>query len=127
VSLYTPLAFPRIGQRWLTTPNIFYLAPIPIVTALIAFGAWRWIRARRDLAPFLSVIALFLLGYIGLVISSFPYLVPPSLTIWEVAAVPSSQLFMLVGTLVLLPMILGYTAFTYWLFRGKVAEGATYH
>lgn len=127
VSLYTPLAFPRIGQRWLTTPNIFYLVPIPIVTALIAFGAWRWIRARRDLAPFISAIALFLLGYIGLVISSFPYLVPPSLTIWDAAAVPSSQLFMLVGTLVLLPIILGYTALTYWLFRGKVAEGATYH
>jgi cytochrome d ubiquinol oxidase subunit II len=127
VSLYTPLAFPRIGQRWLTTPNIFYLAPIPVVTALIAFGAWRWIRARREFAPFLATIALFLLGYVGLVISSFPYLVPPSLTIWDAAAVPSSQLFMLVGTLVLLPMILGYTALTYWLFRGKVAEGATYH
>jgi cytochrome d ubiquinol oxidase subunit II len=127
VSLYTPLAFPRIGERWLTTPNIFYLAPIPIVTALIAFGAWRWIHARRELAPFLSTVALFLLGYIGLVISSFPYLVPPTLTIWDAAAVPSSQLFMLVGTLVLLPMILGYTALTYWLFRGKVAEGATYH
>jgi cytochrome bd ubiquinol oxidase subunit II len=127
VSLFTPLAFPRIGQRWLTTPNVFYLAPIPILTALIAFGEWQWIRARRELAPFLSSIALFLLGYLGLVISSFPYLVPPTLTIWQGAATPSSQLFMLVGTLVLLPIVLGYTVLTYWLFRGKVSEGQAYH
>ena len=79
------------------------------------------------MAPFLCTIALFLLGYLGLVISIFPYLVPPSLTIWDTAATPSSQVFMLIGTLVLLPIILGYIAFIYWLFRGKVREGASYH
>ena len=77
--------------------------------------------------PFLAAIALFLLGYLGLVISWFPYLVPPSLTIWEPPPRPSSQMFMLVGTLVLLPMILGYIVFVYWLFRGKVREGEGYH
>jgi cytochrome bd ubiquinol oxidase subunit II len=78
-------------------------------------------------APFLATIALFLPGYIGLVISTFPHIVPPDLTIREAAAAPSSQTFMLIGTLVLLPVILGNTAFTYRLFRGKVAEGAAYH
>jgi cytochrome bd ubiquinol oxidase subunit II len=127
VSLYTPMTSPRIAHRWLTLPNIFYLAPVPVLTALIALAQWRWIGARRELAPFLASIALFLLGYLGLVISIFPYMVPPSLTIWQAAAAPSSQLFMLTGTLLLLPLILCYTALTYWLFRGKVREGATYH
>jgi len=127
VSIYTPLAFPRIAQRWLTMPNLFYLAPVPIVTALVALAQWRWIAARHEVAPFLATVALFLLGYLGLVISTFPYIVPPTLTIHDAAAAPSSQIFMLIGTLVLLPIVLGYTALTYWLFRGKVREGAAYH
>ncbi len=127
VSLYTPLTVPRIAQRWFTMPNLLYLAPVPIVTALVAFADWRWIEARRDVAPFLTSVALFLLGYLGLVISTVPYIVPPTLTIQDAAAAPSSQLFMLIGTVILLPMILGYTALTYWLFRGKVREGAMYH
>jgi cytochrome bd ubiquinol oxidase subunit II len=127
VSIYTPLTIPRIAERWFAMPNLLYLAPVPILTALVAFAEWRWIEARRDAAPFLSSIALFLLGYLGLVISTFPYIVPPTLTIQDAAAAPSSQLFMLIGTVILLPLILGYTALTYWLFRGKVREGATYH
>jgi len=127
VSLWTPLAFERIAERWFATPNIFYLWPVPIVTVLTAWAAWRWLETGREVLPFLASIGLFLLGYLGLVVSSFPYLVPPSLTIWDVAAHPSSQLFMLVGTLILLPIILGYTALSYWLFRGKVAEGEAYH
>jgi cytochrome d ubiquinol oxidase subunit II len=127
VSLYTPLAFPRIAQRWFALPNLIYLSPVPILTVLIAVAQWRWIEARREAAPFLATIALFLLGYLGLVISTYPDMVPPTLTIWDAAAAPSSQLFMLTGTLLLLPLILCYTAFTYWLFRGKVHEGATYH
>jgi cytochrome d ubiquinol oxidase subunit II len=127
VSLYTPLTIPRIVHRWFTLPNLFYLAPVPILTALVALAQWRFIEARRDAAPFLCAVALFLLGYLGLVISTFPYIVPPSLTIWDAAASPSSQIFMLIGTLVLLPFVLGYTALTYWLFHGKVREGAVYH
>ena len=111
VSLWTPLAFPRIAERWFSLPNFFYLWPVPLVTALTAFVGWRGVAtwsARR--APFVATIALFLLGYLGLVISGFPYLVPPSLTIWQTAAAPASQIFMLIGTLVLLPLILAYTA-----------------
>ncbi len=127
VSLYTPLTIPRIAHRWFTMPNLLYLSPVPIVTALIALAQWRWLEARREAAPFLATIALFLLGYLGLAISTFPYLVPPALTIWDTAAAPSSQMFMLIGTLILLPFVLGYTALTYWLFHGKVHEGAAYH
>jgi len=127
VSIFTPLEFPRISERWFVLPNLYYLSPVPILTALVAFAAWRFIAAQREVAPFLAAVALFLLGYLGLVISTFPYIVPPDLTIWDAAASPSSQTFMLIGTLVLLPFVLGYTALTYWLFRGKVGESAAYH
>ncbi len=127
VSLWTPLEFERIAQRWFSVPNIFLLWPVPIVTVLVAWGIWRALDERREALPFLGAIALFLLGYLGLVVSSFPYLVPPTLTVWDTAAHPSTQIFMLVGTLVLLPIILSYTAYSYWLFRGKVREGEAYH
>jgi cytochrome bd ubiquinol oxidase subunit II len=127
VSIWTPLAFERIAARWFSTPNIYLLWPVPLLTAFTALMAWRWLDARRDVLPFLAAIALFLLGYLGLVISSYPYLVPPVLTIWQAAAAPASQLFMLIGTLILLPIILGYIVFVYWVFRGKVREGEGYH
>ena len=127
VSLWTPLSQPRIADRWFTLPNFYFLWPVPLVTALTAYLAWRWIENGREVPPFLATMALFLLGFLGLVISNFPYLVPPSLTVWDTAAVPASQIFMLLGTLLLLPIILGYVAFIYWLFRGKVREGESYH
>ena len=126
VSLWTPLAQARIAERWFSLPNFYFLWPIPLVTALTAFACWRWLK-DRDAPPFLATIAMFLLGYLGLVISNFPYLVPPSLTVWDTAASASSQTFMLIGTLMLLPFVLGYVVFIYWLFRGKVREGESYH
>jgi cytochrome d ubiquinol oxidase subunit II len=127
VSLWTPLEFERIAARWFTTPNIYYLWPVPLLTAAAAYLLWRWIDEGREGPPFLAAIALFLLGYLGLVISNFPYLVPPTLTIWQTAAAPASQIFMLIGTVFLLPIILGYIVFVYWLFWGKVREGEGYH
>ena len=82
VSLWTPLAQPRIAERWFTLPNFYFLWPVPLVTALTAYFAWRWIETGREVPPFLATMALFLLGFLGLVISNFPYLVPPSLTVW---------------------------------------------
>ncbi len=128
VSLWTPLAFERIAARWFSMPNIYYLWPVPLAhrgRPRSRSGAGS--RRGRDIPPFLAAIALFLLGYLGLVISVFPYLVPPSLTIWDTAAAPSSQSFMLIGTLALLPIILGYIVFVYWIFRGKVRDGEGYH
>jgi cytochrome bd ubiquinol oxidase subunit II len=127
VSLWTPLSIPRIAERWFSLPNFYFLWPVPTITGLIAYGLWRAIEARRDVLPFVASIALFLLGYLGLVISSYPHIVPPSLTVWQTAAAPSSQIFMLIGTLFLLPIILGYIVFIYWVFRGKVREGESYH
>ena len=127
VSLWTPVSFARIAARWFSTPNIYFLWPVPLFTALLAFSAWRWLRAGREALPFFATIGLFLLGYLGIVISSFPYLVPPSLTIWDTAAAPASQMFILIGTVVLLPLILIYTGFVYWVFRGKVRPGEGYH
>jgi cytochrome d ubiquinol oxidase subunit II len=127
VSIWTPLAYPRIAARWFSAHHIIYLWPVPIVTALVALLAWRALARGRERLPFFCTIALFLLGYLGLVISSYPYLVPPSLTVWQTAAVPKSQMFTLVGTAILLPIILGYHVFVYWLFRGKVRAGEGYH
>ena len=127
VSLWTPLQIPRIRERWFSLPNILFLWPVPVITALTAFLAWRWLEAGREILPFLAAIALFMLGYAGLAISVFPFLVPFSLTVWDTAAAPSSQIFMLLGTLPLLPIILIYTGFVYYLFRGKLREGEGYH
>ena len=127
VSLWTPLQFSQIAERWFSAPNIYYLWPVPIVTLLVAWATWHWLEAKRTVLPFFATIVLFLLGYFGLVVSIFPYLVPPSLTIWQTAAHPSSQKFMLAGTVILLPIILGYFAVVFWVFRGKVREGEAYH
>lgn len=127
VSVWTPLAVPRIAERWFSWPNFLLLAPIPLMSMAAAYACWKGLVERRDAQPFFSAIALFLLGFVGLVISNVPYLVPDTVTVWQAAAAPSSQLFMLVGTLVMLPVILGYTAFVYWTFRGKVRAGEGYH
>jgi cytochrome d ubiquinol oxidase subunit II len=102
---------------------------VPLLVAITGFSLWRTVlRARgREILPFLLAIALFLLGYIGLAISLWPNLIPPDISIWEAAAPRSSQIFLLVGMLVLLPVLLGYVAYTYWVFRGKVAEDVGYH
>jgi cytochrome d ubiquinol oxidase subunit II len=127
VSLWTPIEFPQIRARWFSLPNFFYLWPVPLLTAITAFVGWVALRMDNETVPFFATVGLFLLGFAGLVISAFPYLVPPSLTIWQAAAAPQSQTFILVGTVVLLPLVLAYTAYVYWLFRGKIGPGETYH
>jgi cytochrome d ubiquinol oxidase subunit II len=127
VSLWTPLAIPRIWDRWFQWPNLLFLAPVPLLTAFAAWRCWWGLETRHDTVPFVSALALFLLGFLGLAISTLPYLVPPSVTIWDAAAHPSSQTFMLVGVLLMLPIILAYTVFVYYTFRGKLKPGEGYH
>jgi cytochrome d ubiquinol oxidase subunit II len=127
VSLWTPLAFPHIADRWFGTPEIYFLWPVPLLTALLAYVALKGIDAGRGLRTFAASVGLFLLCFLGLAISTFPYLVPPTLTLWQAAAVPESQIFMLLGAVPLVPMILMYTAFVYWTFRGKLKPGEGYH
>ncbi|WP_334176303.1 cytochrome d ubiquinol oxidase subunit II [Pseudoxanthobacter sp.] len=127
VSLWTPLAMPWIGARWFSVPMIWYLWPVPLLTLLIAWIALRGIERDKGLRTFVCVLALFLLCFAGLGISTFPYLVPPTLDVWQAAASPDSQMFMLIGAVAMLPIILAYTAFVYWTFRGKVLPGQSYH
>ena len=127
VSIWTPLARAEIAQRWFSWPNIAFLSPVPIVTALIAFGEWEALRRRHELTPFLGAVALFLMSFIGIAISLWPMIVPYHYTLWQTASSPSTQAFILIGTLFLLPVILMYTAWSYWVFRGKVSGVAGYH
>jgi cytochrome bd ubiquinol oxidase subunit II len=127
ISLWTPFSVPRIFDRWFAWPNMLALAPVPLLSAYAAWKCWQGLEDEKQLQPFASAIALFLLGLIGLVISNVPYIVPDTLTVWDAAAAPSSQMFMLMGTLPMLPIILGYTVFVYWTFRGKVRLGEGYH
>ncbi|MCJ2032691.1 cytochrome d ubiquinol oxidase subunit II [Methylobacterium sp. J-068] len=122
VSAWVPFLGRDIQWRWVSWPNILYVAPVPLVTALVAWGIHRGIRNGRDVAPFLLTIALFLLGFLGLAISLFPYIVPPRMTIWQAANAVSALQFALVGYAVVMPLTLAYTGYAYWVFRGKVAE-----
>ena len=127
VSVWTPLAIERIAERWFTMPNLLFLSPVPVLTALLAWWCWRSIARGSSVQPFLAAVGIFLLAYSGLVISNAPWLVPPSLTLWDSAAYVGSQVFMLIGTTLLLPMVLGYTVFVFWVFRGKLRPGEGYH
>jgi cytochrome bd ubiquinol oxidase subunit II len=127
VSLWTPESHADIARRWFSWPDIAFLAPVPIITALIAAGEWYVLRSRHELLPFLCAIGLFLMSFIGIAISMWPMIVPYHYTLWQAASSPSTQAFLLIGTLLLLPVILMYTAWSYWVFRGKVGEAAGYH
>lgn len=127
VSVWTPLAFARIAERWFSLPDFYALLPVPLATLLLAWLCWRGMRGGMPMQPFLSAVGVFLLAYAGLIVSNVPYLVPASITVWDAAAHEASQLFMLIGTVILLPLVLGYTALVFWLFRGKVRAGEGYH
>jgi cytochrome d ubiquinol oxidase subunit II len=127
VSLWTPFLEAKIMQRWFSWPNIALLSPVPIVTVWLALALWRAIDRRSEFLPFIGAVALFTMGYVGLAISLWPNIVPHAVSLWDAAAAPRSQAFLLVGTLFLLPVILGYTAWSYWVFRGKVRGASGYH
>jgi cytochrome d ubiquinol oxidase subunit II len=127
VSLWTPLMNAQIAERWFTWPNIAFLAPIPALTALVAWWEWRSLNSSAEAAPFVGALGLFLFSYAGITISLWPMIVPFHFTLWQAASSPSTQLFLLIGTMFLLPVILMYTGWSYWVFRGKVRTGIGYH
>jgi cytochrome d ubiquinol oxidase subunit II len=127
VSLWTPLAYPMIAARWFSWPNIAFLAPVPIITAGLALWEWRAISGKAEVAPFAAAVALFAMSYLGVAISLWPTIVPHNITLWDAASSPSTQAFLAVGTLFLLPVILMYTGWSYWVFRGKVRADIGYH
>jgi cytochrome d ubiquinol oxidase subunit II len=127
VSIWTPLAHSEIAARWFDYPNFLYLSPVPFMVALSIYLLMRSLNKNAEAAPFLIALALVFLGYLGLSISIWPYLIPPEITIWQAAAPRSSQLFTLVGTVIIIPIILAYTVWAYYVFRGKVRHGDGYH
>ena len=129
ISLATPFVSARIFEKWFSFPAMLYLAPLPILSAMLLAALWRSLnqlktspKARGPWRPFAAVIALFTLAFSGMAYSFFPYVVPEQLTIYESASAPESLIIILVGTLFVLPTILGYTALSYYIFRGKATE-----
>ncbi|MEX0732802.1 MAG: cytochrome d ubiquinol oxidase subunit II [Aquisalimonadaceae bacterium] len=128
VSVWTPLMREAIAERWFTIPNLFYFMPVPVVTALLTVLMIHALRTRKDYVPFFCSMGLFLLCYTGLAISLWPNVIQPDISLWDAAAAPNSQLFLLLGVLVTIPVILMYTTWTYWVFRGKVTRDSVgYH
>jgi cytochrome bd ubiquinol oxidase subunit II len=127
VSIWTPLTDAAIAQRWFSWPNVALLAPVPILTGVIAWAAWRALGGCcGDKAPFLAAMGLFLTSYLGIAISLWPMIIPHHFSLWQAASSPSTQAFLLIGTLSLLPVILMYTAWSYWVFRGKIRDDIGY-
>ncbi|SJZ96101.1 cytochrome d ubiquinol oxidase subunit II [Consotaella salsifontis] len=128
VSLWMPFLDPQFYLRWFAFPQLLYVAPVPIAVALVAFVLFRQLK-RHDSTyrPFFASLGLFVLCFIGLGINFYPNIIPPSVTIHEAAAPDDSLSFLLVGAVVLIPMVLAYTAYAYWVFRGKVRPGEGYH
>jgi cytochrome d ubiquinol oxidase subunit II len=127
VSVATPFLNIEYFHRWLAWPNVIATAPVPIAVAGVTLLLLKSLAAKQDYRPFFLSLTLFALCYAGLGISMWPYVVPRSITIWQAAAPENSQTFMLYGVAVLVPIILAYTAWAYWVFRGKVDSESGYH
>jgi len=128
ISLWTPLTHQGIADRWFSMPNLFFFLPVPLLVLLLSFWQWRSLsnHAHHTL-PFVLTLGLVFLGFSGLGISIWPNIIPPSISLWDAASPPQSQGFMLVGALLIIPLILVYTAWSYYVFRGKVQPGEGYH
>ena len=127
VSVWTPLTQPGVAARWFSFPNIVLFSPVPLLVAPPCSCCCARSRGRRSRGPFVAALGLIFLGYSGMAISIWPNIVPPGLSIWSASSPPQSQGFALVGTLFILPFILGYTVWSYYVFRGKVKLGEGYH
>ena len=127
VSLATPFLHPAYLERWFAWPTAVFSGIVPALVLGCAWALYRGLKDERDVLPFLASLGLFVLSYAGIGISFYPYMVPHSITIWQAAAPDESLWFLLVGAVVLIPMILVYTAHAYWVFRGKVDPSEGYH
>ncbi|CDP53584.1 putative Cytochrome bd2, subunit II [Devosia sp. DBB001] len=127
VSLWTPFINAIYFERWFGWPTAFFSAFVPLLLAICAFALWHGLRTDKHLQPFLAALGLFVLSFAGIGISFYPYIVPGALTIWDAAAPDASLSFLLVGASVLIPIILLYTGYAYWVFRGKIDPEEGYH
>lgn len=128
ISLATPFVSPRIFDKWFGWPEALYLSPMPVLSgALVLYLFWQIRRLpraddRMAWGPFAAAMTLFALAFAGMAYSFYPYVVPEQITIYEAAAAPESLFIILIGTLFVLPAILGYTVLSYYIFRGKATE-----
>jgi cytochrome bd ubiquinol oxidase subunit II len=127
ISVWTPIENARIASRWFGFPQSFVFSPVPVLTLLLAYTLWSSLKKGREVVPFLCSIGLFFLAFTGLVISLWPFIAPPSVTLWDASAAPLSHQFLLIGTMFLLPVIVIYVIWSYWVFRGKVRGDMGYH
>lgn len=127
ISVWTPLEDARIAARWFGFPGSLAFAPVPVLTALLAWTLWSSLGKGREALPFVCSMGLFFLAFTGLVISLWPYIAPPSVTLWDASASPISHQFFLIGTMFLLPVLMVYVTWSYWVFRGKVRGDTGYH
>jgi len=127
VSLWTPLSHSAIAARWFAMPNLLFFAPVPVLVVLTAWALLKTLKGQSHAAPFILALFLLFLGYSGLAISLWPNIIPPGVSIWAAASPPESMGFALVGALFIIPFILAYTAWSYYVFRGKVKPGEGYH
>jgi cytochrome bd ubiquinol oxidase subunit II len=127
ISVWTPLRHPSVAARWFALPNFLFFAPVPVLVLATTWAMLRVLRRATHAAPFLLALMLVFLGYSGLAISLWPHIIPPSVSIRDAAAPPESMGFALVGALFIIPIILTYTAWSYYVFRGKVRPGEGYH
>jgi cytochrome bd ubiquinol oxidase subunit II len=127
VSIWTPFVHRDVAARWFTLPNPIFFAPVPVLVLAATWGILHFLKRETHAAPFILVLVLLFLGYSGLGISLWPHIIPPDVTIWAAAGPPQSLGFTLVGALFIIPIILTYTAWSYYVFRGKVRVGEGYH
>lgn len=126
ISISMPFVEERIIKLWFSMPNFFYLLPIPLLTLVGFIRLWLDLRSDKETRPFVITLILFFLGYLGLGISLYPWIVPFKFTIWQAAASSTSQSILLIGTAIFLPIILCYTAYSYYIFRGKTSSDPMY-
>ncbi|MBU9824846.1 cytochrome d ubiquinol oxidase subunit II [Rahnella perminowiae] len=127
ISIWTPLTHADIAHRWFSMPNLIAFLPVPVLVLACTWGILRAIKSHAHYMPFLLTLALVFLGFSGLGISIWPNIIPPSISIWDAASSPKSLAFMLVGAMVIIPVILIYTFWSYYVFRGKIKENEGYH
>ncbi|HEY5362944.1 MAG TPA: cytochrome d ubiquinol oxidase subunit II [Aestuariivirga sp.] len=122
VSLATPFLEEKYYVRWFSAPSIYVAALVPLAVVFCAYRLWQSLAQRKELAPFLYTLALFGLSFAGLAISIWPDVIPGRVTIWQAATDYKSQVFMIFGVALMLPIIIAYTALSYWVFRGKATK-----
>ena len=126
VSLSMPFMNAGVKNFWFSLPNLFFLLPMPLLSVLAVIWLWRDLHSGGEYRPFFLSLGIFLLNYIGLGLSLWPWIVPYRIDIWQAAAAPESQSLLLVGTVIMLPLVLTYTGYCYYIFRGKTSHESTY-